>query len=261
MKKAFLVLACVGLLCWCVSAQTYSNTYYGQEGTVDDGYAPIDASGQGPTGTNTDHHTNWKYQYGSSSWAGIYSWDSDAWLTIYETGDNDGSMEIEVDIEMYVATTIADNKIYFHLGDPFNATTDDKRAYMTGTLNCNNGQYVGISFDGQNKTEDDFEKDGTGAFTGRILDGMVGTVDLNGNDISTEMFDLVVLLSWGSGYQPPGAYGDGAHSTIHDTLWWDVNNHIPGYYNLSWRIQIEPDTHQADGNYALDPLIVAAPAI
>ena len=258
MKKAFLVLACVGLLCCFASAQTWSNTLYNQEGTASDGYTPIDASGQGPAGDTSDNYTNWKYQYGSGSWAGVYSWDTDAWLTIYDDGD--GSMEIEVDIEMYCATSIADNKIYFHLGDPLNASAADKQAYMTGTLNCNNGMYVGVSFEGQNKDPSDFEEVG-GAYTGRIFDAMVGSVDCGGRDISSESFDMVILMSWGSGWMVPDNYGVGAHGTIIDSLWWLVDGGTPGYYNLTWQITIEPDTHQPDGNYALDPLIVAAPAI
>jgi hypothetical protein len=262
MKKAFFVLACIGLLCWCASAQTWSNTLYNQEGTTADGYPSIDASGQGPHGSGTDpmnNYTNWKYQYGSGSWAGVYSWDTDAWLIIYDEGD--GSMEIEVDIEMYCAETIENNKIYVHLGDPFNATADDRRAYMDGTLNCNNGQWVGISFEGTGKTEADFEKDGGGNFTGRIFDAMVGSVDAGGRDISSEAFDIVILMSWGAGYRVPDAYGDGSHGTQHDVLWWLVDGGNPGFYNLSWRITIEPDTHQPDGNYGLDPFIVSSPVI
>jgi hypothetical protein len=255
---------CAALACLVLAPPASAlNTLYTQEGTADDGYAAIDASGQGPTAgadDSADSAANWKYQYGgTATWSGTYSWDGDAWIEETETGDPD--LDIEADIEMYASTSITDPKIYFHLGNIYTATDADKTATVSGTLTSNNGQYIGISFAGSSKDASNFETDGSGNYTGRIFDAMVGTVDVGGRDISTEAFDIVITMTWGAGYQVPDNYGDGAHSTITDTLWWLVDGGNPGSYNLTWKIVLEPETHQADGNYNLDPQVVAAPVL
>ena len=257
---AIAMFAIAALISFPASAQTYSNTLYGQEGDLaKDGYLPIDASGQGPAKDDSDNYTNWKYQYGSGSWSGVYSWDGDAWCTEAETGDE--KLDIECDIELYVATTTTNNKIYFHLGNPFSAGPGAKTAHVDGTFVGNHGCWIGISFAETDKVEADFEKVGDN-YTGRILGGMVGTVDLAGNDISTEAFDLVITMRTdGGSFDPPDHYGDGAHSTITDSLWWLVNNKLPGSYNLTWKIVLEPPVHQVDGNYNLDPEVVIAPTL
>jgi len=257
MKILLVGLAIMTLFAAPAAAQL--NTLYGQEGGGADGYPAIDASGQGP-GTNPNS-TNWKYQYGDTSyWSGVYSWDSSAWVEEQTWGGNSGyddSLEIECDIEMYCETSISDYKIYFHLGNIYSAVTADKRALVGGTMKTNNGQWIGISFDGSSKDAGDFDLN-----TGIITDAMVGSVDCGGRDISGEAFDIKMLMDDGvQGYRTPDAYGDGAHSTIHDTLWWLVNAGAPGSYNLTWLIDLLPATHQPDGNYALDPTVVAAPTI
>ena len=90
---------------------------YLQEGTVNDGTPSINAAGMGPAG-DAGSTTNWKYQTGSASWSGIYA--GNGWLDIAEVGD--ASVEVEADIEMFVATTISNNKVYFHLGNLYSAT-------------------------------------------------------------------------------------------------------------------------------------------
>jgi len=249
------MLAIVGLVS--VPAAAQLNTLYGQEGTAADGYTAIDASGQGPA-TNPNS-TNWKYQYGSGAWSGVYSWDTNAWVET--TGDaEDPHLEIECDIEMFCSQTYAGNKIYFHIGNLYSATADDLTAHMTGTATYNNGQWLGICFDGTSKVEGDFD-----LATGRITDAMIGTVDIGGRDISAEAFDVTITLSYsGTGSatdQVPDTFGEGAHGTIEKTLWWLVNGGAPGSYNLDWKIQLHPDEHQPDGNYHLDPVIVAAPVL
>ena len=261
----FAVLVMVSLIAMPIGAQTYSNTYYGQEGTASDGYAAINAAGLGPKGDVTDNYTNWKAQWGSAAYSAIYSWDGDAWLVITDTGD--ASIEVECDIEMYWSETIANNKVYFHIGNPFTATTSDKRAVVNGTYATNHPMWWGISFDGTSKSETDFEKDTGGNYTGKILGGMVGTVDIGGRDISAESFDISFLSringgAWGA----PDSYGDGAHSTIHDTLWWDpvtdpVHVMTLGNGTFDYLIEIHPGAAQPDGNYHLDPVLTRAPML
>lgn len=230
----------------------FAGTLYDQEGTASDGYAGINAAGQGPV-TNPNS-SNWKYQYGgTSTWSGVYDWGA-GWVEETTTGGN-GALDIEADIEMYCATSVTDPKLYFHLGNIYNLASADKEAHVLGTMTSNNGQYIGLSFDGQSKTAADFDLG-----TGIISDAMVGTIDA-GNRPLTAAFDIRIMMSWGAGYRLPDAYGDGAHSTIHDTLWWLVNAGTPGSYNVDWRINLLPEANQPDGNYHLDPVVTAAPVL
>lgn len=261
MKKLIMLLAILSLMAAPAMAQTWSNTLYGQEGTASDGHVAINAAGQGPAGDSSDNYTNWKYQTGSGSWSGVYSWDTDAWLTEAEAGDS--QIDVECDIEMYWSETIANNKIYFHIGNPFTASSSDKQALVNGTYATNHPMYVGISFDGTSKTESDFELDG-GSLTGRVLGGMVGTVDIGGRDISAESFDIKFLCRLNGGaYLTPTSFGAGSHGTQPAVLWWSpsVTGMVPGSGSINWLVQVEPPASQPDGNYVLDPAIVAAPSL
>jgi hypothetical protein len=267
MRRTLVILAFLGIGGFvCQPAAAQLNTLYEQEGTVADGYPAIDASGQGPA---TDpNRSNWKYQYGDYSWSAVYSWDSNAWVEEQVGGTTDEKMEIECDIEMYCETAIADHKVYFHLGNLYAASEGDLTAQVTGSFTSNNGQWVGVSFDGTAKAAApaSYFEGYPENLTGRIFDGMVGTVDIGGRDISGESFDVQILLSYtgtGSspGNVPPDTYGAGAHETIPNALWWLVNAGQPGSYNLTWHIKLFPEAHQADGNYHLDPAMVMAPVL
>lgn len=252
------MLAIVGLVSVPAAAQDENGTLYDQEGTGADGYGTIDATGQGPGG-DASSTTNWKYQYGSGSWSGVYR--KDGWLEVSTLGDS--QIDIECDIEMFYTESFVDNKIYVHLGDPFNATDAQKTAYVTGNFTANNGMYLGTCFTGTSKTEVDMLKDGEGDYTGEIQDAMVGSVDVLGRDISAQAFNIKMAMTWDGGatWNTPVAYGDGASGTVHDTLWWLVNNGDAGSYDLQWKIELKPSADQPDGNYNLDPALVAAPAL
>jgi len=266
-------------------------TLYQQEGTPDDGYLAIDASGQGPTGDSLeDSRTNWKYQYGSGSWSGVYSWGGTDAGWREEQSDGDRHWRVEADIELYVAMNLSTNavtgrrnlagdgvdgqqlgdtdltadglKIYFHIGNVYDARQNPEQnltAFVTGSLTSNHGMFVGLCFTGTGKGPSSFEMDG-GAPTGRVLGAMVGSVDAGGRDTSGEGFDVRFLFSTGSGYRPPDYYGDSPDGTIHDTLWWLVGSE-GGTFNLSWEVTLYPEEHQADGNYHLDPVIVVSPTL
>jgi len=250
MKKVLVlvvILSVVGI------AQGQVLSLYEQEGTGADGPSAIDVSGEGPA-TNPSS-TNWKYQYGSGWWSGIYGdsgWDEE------EDGDGDMILDIEADIELYMYETISNNKIYFHLGNVIDATDADKTAYVDGTLSYNNGMWLGISFDGTNKDLSNMEQDG-GVFTGKIIDAMQS--DNDAWRVQDNQMDIEIMLSWGDGWRVPDSYGDGAHSTIHDTLWWLVDDGNPGFYNYQCRVKILPEGYHPDGDYYLDPAIVAVPVL
>jgi hypothetical protein len=230
-----------------------AGTLYQQEGTTADGPSAINAAGQN---TSPDaSYTNWKWQTGAGSWSGVYA-GANGWIDEATSGDM--SLDVEADIEMYVAQTIAYNKVYFHIGNPFTASAADKTAYVNGSMVCNNGQYIGISFLGTGKADADFEKVG-GAYTGKILGGMVS--DRDTWRTQTNSFDVRILLGYNGSTQVPVNYGDGAHNTVHDTLWWLVNGGAPGSYVYTWQIELLCDPLQPDGDYQLDPVVVAAPVL
>ena len=142
-------------------------------------------------------------------------------------------LDVEADVEMYFTQTVSNNKIYFHIGNVYSATNADKTAYVSGSFASNNGQDIGISFLGQNKDESNFQKDSGGAYTGVILNGMHSA-----NDTWREQdnnMDLQILLNYGNGWEAPVNYGDGAHDTVTDTLWWLVNAGEPGSTATSGR--------------------------
>jgi len=229
---------------------------YEQEGGVADGYPPVNAAGHGPYGDERDISTNWKYQYGASTWSGVFA--RRGWVKRHSTGQR--KIDVEADIEIYCSMT-SNSSYYFHVGNLGTVTEEDLTAYPTGTLSTNAGMYVGLKLSAMgNINQNSFETDGAG-LTGRIFDAMVGTVDVLGRDISDEAFDLKILLSWDGGntYNRPVYYGASPDGYIDDTLWWLINNAVPGEYDLKWKINLLPEAYQADGNYHFVSEIVAAP--
>jgi hypothetical protein len=260
MKKLFTAIAMIAIAAL-ISMPVDATTLYQQEGTVSDGPSPIDATGQGPNGDDSDNWTNWKYQYGGGSWSGVYA-ASDGWLE--ESSSGDMELDIEADIELYYTESISGNKVYFHIGNIYDALAHPNRdltALVNGSFTTNNGMYIGLCFLGTSKDESSFEKDTGGNYTGVILDGMQS--DNDSWRVQNNQMDLQILLSWdgGSTWAVPVAYGDGAHSTITDTLWWLVDGGNAGTYNYTWKIILLPEPHQPDGDYYLDPQIVAAPTL
>jgi len=265
MKKLFTAIAVVAIMALISLSASAANTWsvypaesattdgslYEQEGTDADGPSPIDASGQG--GNN---HTNWKYQYGTYSATGIYrgglAWE---WDSI--TGDND--LEVECDIEMYLHEEISGHKIYFHIGNLYTATPDDKRAIVDGSFTSNNGQYIGLQFPMTDKTPDDFHLAGD-ANEGVIDDAMVSERDTWRTQDNS--FGIKMMLREAGGiWRAADDFGEGSHSTEINTLFWLINNGDPGSYSYQWKIELLPDTDQPDGDYYLDPEIVMAPVL
>ncbi len=254
MKNLIAVFAILALFAAPVMASDPGTLYQLEGDATYDGPSGIDASGQGPS-TNPDS-TNWIWQTGGGSWSGVYA-GSEGWLTVSESGDS--RIKVEADIEMFYSETFSDNEIYFHIGNFTTATAANLTAYVKGNFTSNNGMYIGICFDGTTKIEDDMEKDGAGNYTGKILNGMQSDRSVLGSqDVS---MDIEFLFSWGEGWRVPDNYGDGADHTITDTLWWLVDGGAPGSYNVQWRVRLLPSTYQPDGDYYLDPAVVAAPLL
>jgi hypothetical protein len=245
----------MAMIGFAASASAAAGTLYQQEeGPNDDDPVEVDGAGSAPSGAGAAD--NWIHQYGGGTWSGVYA-GSDGWITTDQSGDMD--LEVEADIEMFVTQSIADNKIYFHIGNIFDATSSDLIAYVPGTLTSNNGQYIGISFLGTSKGEASFQKDGSGDYTGVILGGMQS--DHHTYSTQDEQMDVEILLNWGDGWTAPGGYGDGAHGTITKTLWWLLDGGAAGTHTYNWRVRLLPEAAQADGDYYLDPAVVSMPAL
>jgi len=228
---------------------------YQQEGTATDGLAPINASGQGPA-VHADS-TNWIWQSGAESWSAVYGGEG-GWITV---SGAPAPLSIEADIELYCSVTTSDNKIYFHFGNIYTLTETDRTAYFETAVASNNGQWVGLDFTGTGKMPANFERLPMGGYTGRIFSLMHSdrTVDM----MQHKDMDGEVKMNDGvSGYyRSPDSYGSNPQNTIHETLWWKVNNGVPGTYNLSWRIRMLPAAHQDDGDYYIDPRVVTSPVL
>ena len=264
MKKLFIAIAMCAIVAlislpasaangWSGAPGSSAGTLYQQEGNSGDGPAPIDASNRGPggsTATGADSMTNWQYQYGDLSWyRGVYT-ATTGWLE--ESSDGDMSLEIECDIEMYIYEWIQNHKIYFHIGNPFTATTSDKTAYVQLGFASNNGMYIGFSFDSE-KTFDPVD--------GKLVGAMKSERTMY--KAQDESFDLLLEMSedGGTTYRKADSYGEGAHGTITDTIWWKINSGAPGTYNLLCRVRLLIDEYQPDGDYYLDPVLVTTPAL
>ncbi len=257
MKKVTLIIAIIAAFAL-IALPAFAGSlslYEQEEGANDQDLVEVDAA---DANLSSDASwTNWKYQYGTASWSAVYG--SAGWVTASEIEIGDSVIEVEADVELYFTETISNNKIYFHLGNIYTAEPADMIAYVDGSFSSNNGMYIGISFEGSGKAETDFAKDISGNFTGVITDGMQSNHDAWRSQ--NNQMDVEILLNWGPGWMPPVTYGDGAHSTIPDTLWWEVAGGAAGSYNYRWRIRLMPEPHQPDGDYYLDPVVVAAPVL
>ncbi len=205
------------------------------------------------------YRTNWILQSGGGTWSGVYR--KDGWLEEFASGDP--NLDISCEIELHCSQTFVNNIVYFHVGNLYNLTQAQRTAYIDGTFSSNNGMYAGICFEGTGKTPTDMLTDESGNYTGEILNAMVGTVDVLGRDISSESFNIKILMSEDSGttWQTPDVYGADSTGTIVETLWWLIADGGEGTYNLKWSVEILPDMHQADGNYRFDPVLVVAPLL
>ena len=264
MKKvlAFAVATAICAALPALAVQDAGGTLYEQEGTLNDGYLTIDATNQGPAHpADSDNWTNWKYQYGGGTWTGVYR--KDGWLEVAGSSSGDSEIDIECDIEMYYTEEFSNNKIYFHLGNIYTATQNDKTADVDGQFTSNNGMYIGICFENTSKNPVDMLQDLAGNYTGEIVDAMVGTIDVLGRDITSEAFNVKILMSWDNGvtFHAPDTFGTGASNTIFETLWWLIDNGNAGNYPVKWRIELLPEQHQPDGNYHFDPGVVATPLL
>lgn len=207
--------------------------------------------------------TNWGAQWGSGTYIGIYG--KRGWVDMPNTAPGDQNLEIEVDIEMYYADEIANNKVYFHWADPNNLTAENKTASVHGKFTSNNGQWVGFDFSQYSSTPGKFVTS-SGKPTGEILDAMVMQKDVLGRDPvagEANAFNIKIGLQMKgeTAARQPDSLSPGASGTIAMGLWWLVNDGKPGSYEYDWKIEMVPNTNQADGYYHFDPKVISSPVL
>jgi len=174
------------------------------------------------------------------------------------------SIDCTVDLEIYAGYQVSKAKTYVHLGNVFQASDADLTFQADGSLTANAGMYIGLRVSAMsNITAGSFETDGNGKLTGTIFGAMAGTVDVLGRDISNEAIDLRILLSsnGGGSYYPPDYFGQSPDGNIDRTIWWLINNGMPGTYDLIWQMRLLPEPAHADGNYYFESEIVVTPLL
>lgn len=251
---------------------TGANTLWGQEGGSLDGATTVNGKALNGGYSPGNDKLNWLNQGGAATYSAVYSWDNSAWVAVDESGDS--SIDVEADIEMYYSDSIQGNKMYFHLGNLFAATAAQKTAYVTQQVQTNHPMYVGWKFP-SSKNETDMERDSLGNLTGVINKAMTGTLDVGGRNMQTVLegqsgyvapegrsFPIKITRSVDAGvtYVAPVSFGNGAHNTISNTLWW-APPVAGGNFNYIYKVELMPGSHQADGNYHLDPTKVVVPEL
>lgn len=210
--------------------------------------------------------SNFVVQVGSATWAGIYRVASGGNEADYIDLGPDGrsdvmSIEIWCDIEMYLVKTIANNKIYFHIGVPDGT---EKVAYVQASFRGNNGFYVGLE-----QPHDGCDN----------ISQLVGALDSRGQDVTQApgyqpipvtytLADTVhngTPTGWTYGthdgtYRLPDSVGQGTGPSDLG-LWWGIDDGAPGLHNFEWKVSITPPVDQVDGHYKLDPVVAARPML
>lgn len=276
MKKTLTLIALVAIAMlavapsFAVAPADAGGTMWAKEGTVNDGYAPVNPKANGYGGWGNEYALqNFVVQYGSGSYSGIYSWQNlQGWLD----GGSDEAIDVEADVEMYYQSATQNHKIYFHIANPFTFPAESKVAIVTSQQTTNHHMYVGITFP---TPKADIVWEGfPSALTGKLIGGMKGTVDLGGRPMDgapqpKDAMDIkfTMQVNGTGGYLPPNSAGSqGAHGTISDsTMWWwpdTLGGPIPeGTCTLDYKVEIFPRADQNDGNYELDPMISVSPEL
>ncbi len=174
------------------------------------------------------------------------------------------SIPVTLELEIAAGYELVGGKCYFHIGNIFTAAEQDLTIHATGSLTTNAGMFIGLNLSAMGHISDaSLERNGSGHLTGRIMGGMIGTIDVLGRNISEERIDISILLSWDGGgtHRPPDYFGSSPDGNVHRTVWWLVNEGNPGIYALDWKVRLFPQQAQADGNYYFESELVVAPVL
>lgn len=228
---------------------------FGQTNGLLDEWGPTVASGFSSDygGTPGTVGSNWSKTWDASTFSGIY--DTDGWAVPQSTGPD--AIHIAADIEMWVATSLDANNIYFHFGDTRGASESQ---IVDANVQCNNGMWLGISFPGGDLGKLYNKDHATNPTTceGFILEG---TEDVMGRDISGETLPVRIQMKDNDPWRYCEAVNDSPAAAPVWAIWWLVNNGDPGNHNYQFKFTANPTSYHADGHYELDPAIVLAPEL
>jgi hypothetical protein len=186
---------------------------------------------------------------GAYSWSGVYDYDDYKWICV------DGAAKpitIIADVEMWCQEIATASEVYFHFGRGQASQSD---AFITVTLNSNNGQWWGVSKGtwGQNDQAD--------ADNLKYLeDGFGRTTQGPGTNGSDQDIPLQWAISENSGPFTPGQWTGG--NNLQDWgYFWLIDGGNPGSHTFQLRMRITPNAYQNDGRYYLDPHTVVKPVL
>jgi len=208
------------------------------------GWDPPGGAGPLPGGASD----NFVYLWGGGWWDGVYDDDGrpNPW---FNTGGDPTIENITVtcDIELYCYEELSANNIYFHLkGDNY----DPRSAVITGLIKSNNGQWIGIDLGSPSKN----------AFQ------LIGTLDGFGRDVKLAPGYAPIPVTWelsedgGVTWRPADAVSWGTSNTVY-AMWWLLANGTPCDHPFQFRVTIDPEYHQPDGQYVMDPVLVLDPVL
>lgn len=191
---------------------------------------------------------------GGFSLSGIYDYDDYKWITTGGPSPEETNLTVICDVEMWVRETLGANEVYFHLG---NQNAVPMNAYLGGTLQSNNGQYVGLAsskWGSGNKAKADnlvFLADGFGRTKAWFETNQPTNVPPD--------IPIAYALDQGSGYTA-GSWSGGNNNQDWG-YWWLIGGGQEGSFSYTFRLAIAPKSYQEDGRYYLDPDVVVMPAL
>ena len=175
-----------------------------------------------------------------------------------QSSTGDLQIKIEADVEMYAHDELTNNQAYFHIGNVYDLSSDNKKVVLNGTLTSNNGQFWGLSFttDPASQGKDDSQVDES---TGVVTDAMKAEFDTTGEMDNPVFMDAKFEFAHDGGtWETPVNYGYGSDQTQWGLFFAPVD---AGTTNYKLKVTMLPETDQPDGDYYLDPMAVHTPQL
>jgi hypothetical protein len=214
-----------------------------------DGWAGTPLAGSG--GKIGNPATNW-YQAGGD-YSNVVIWDHDdsKWMVVSATEWPIPNLEITADIELRVEES-GQSELYFHIGD---TAAGVPSGFLRWGLSQNHPCWIGIT----KSTWD--ANDGLPGGDATVLkfvnDGSFGRTGLLAGDISDGKIPFTVSFIQDTNPAVASAYTSG----VGGWGYWSPERVPACDHSGYWKIDIQPEYHEADGHYALDPVMVVAPGL
>jgi len=177
---------------------------------------------------------------------GTYSWEQGV-----DDPVDGGGFTVKCDIEMWLNMKFNAKDIYFHIGrDP--GANPTLQQDVTGWLSSNNGQWLFVSKPTFKPLTDDITKL---TFDHNIFGGASPGPTPPVAAISVEWW----LADLGASRK--GTYSTGGNNGNLYGVTWLLDNGATGTHNFTITCKIKPDQYQPDGQYTMDPVLVASPEV